>query len=174
MFRCGRPRWGTRKRGGSLHASAAGDFPHLQILPVAWRSVKRTKQWFCKSCLFKVHAKSSLKIMSLLIYAKGKCIHFFFHNDSLGHSVFNSSLSTCVVHWVSPQTRCWTYAPLLGLVLSLSVVCLRALRVSDLSVRGSFGCSEFMPGSEPEIAGWASGKFLHGSCFEDISKTLIS
>ena len=51
-----------------------------------------------------------------------------------------------------PQTQCSTYAPLLGLVLSLSVVCLWALRVSDLSVRGSFGCSEFMPGSESEIA----------------------
>lgn len=56
--------------------------------------------------LFRVRAESSLKIMSLRIYAKGKLILFFSHNGSLGHSVLNSSLSTCVVHWVSPQTWC--------------------------------------------------------------------
>lgn len=167
LFRCGRPRWRTRKHGSSLHTSACWSFSSSVDTTYSLKICQENKAVVLQIlCLFKVHGKSSLKIMSFLIYAKGKLILFFFHNGSLGHSVLNSSLSTCVV----PQTQCWKYAPLLGLVLSLSVVCLWALRVSDLSVRGSFGCSEFMPGSESEIARWASGKFSHGSCLRIFPK----
>ena len=94
LFRCGRPRWGTRKPGGSLHASAARVFPRLRILPVAWRSVRRAKQWSCKSFVFSECVQNLLWRLCPYVYMLKASLFFFF--SIMVHWVIQYS----TVHWV--------------------------------------------------------------------------
>ena len=94
LFRCGRPRWRTRKHGSSLHTSACWSFSSSVDTTYSLKICQENKAVVLQIlCLFKVHGKSSLKIMSFLIYAKGKLILFFF---IMVHWVIQYS----TVHWV--------------------------------------------------------------------------
>lgn len=145
-----------------------GNFPCL-ILPIVWRSTKRIKHWFCISFAF------SRCIQNLFF---GECAHLYKLRASTSFLfLMEYSCGLLGTSWTEVPDPCvehvhhWLVYSLAGQLC----IC-RHSRFKTIPW-GLFSLGALRVHLGPrltELARWASGKFSHGSCFEVISKTLIS
>lgn len=149
-------------------ATHTRNFPCL-ILPIVWRSTRRIKHWFCISFAF------SRCIQNFFF---GECVHLYkLRASSSFLFLMEYSCGLLGTSWTEVPDPCVEHVHhwLVWYLAGQLCICRHSRFKTILwGLFSLIGCSEGTPGSTPDLARWASGKFSHGSCFEVISKTLIS